>query len=64
MTHEEFQARWEETRSEFPELTESQVVESAENLHTFGYPYEEESERVLDAWAACLGGTSEKYINS
>ena len=61
MHSDEFAARMEALVAEYPELTESQVIEAAENLNTFGYPFEEESDRVLEAFAACLGGTSEQY---
>jgi hypothetical protein len=64
MNTDQFQAKLEALIAEYPELTESQVMEAGQNVDSFGYPYEEESERVLDAWAACLGGTSEQYYGS
>ena len=57
----QFEAKIDALIAEYPELTESQVMEAAQNVDSFGYPYEEESDRVLDAYAACLGGTSEQY---
>ena len=61
MHSNEFQAKWESLIAEYPWLTENQVTEAAENLNTVGYPFDEESDRVLEAFAACLGGTSEQY---
>ena len=61
MHSDEFAARMDALVAEYPWLTENQVIEAAENLSTFGYPFEEESDRVLEAFAACLGGTSEQY---
>jgi hypothetical protein len=60
----QFEAKIDALIAEYPELTESQVMEAAQNVDSFGYPYEEESDRVLDAYAACLGGTSEQYYGS
>lgn len=61
MYSDEFIAKMEALIAEYPHLTENQVIEADENLESFGYPFEEESQRVLDAFAACLGGTSEQY---
>jgi hypothetical protein len=61
MYSDQFEAKIDALIAEYPELTESQVMEAAQNVDSFGYPYEEESDRVLDAYAACLGGTSEQY---
>lgn len=61
MYSDEFQAKFEARIAEFPELTENEVIEASENLDTFGYPFDEESDRVLDAFSACLGGTYEQY---
>ena len=61
MDSNKFQAKWESLIAEYPSLTANQVIEAAENLNTFGYPFDEESDRVLEAFAACLGGTSEQY---
>jgi hypothetical protein len=64
MYTDQFEAKIDALIAEYPELTESQVMEAAQNVDSFGYPYEEESDRVLDAYAACLGGTSEQYYGS
>ena len=61
MYSDQFQAKLEALIAEFPELTENQAIEAAENLDTFGYPFEEESDRVLEAFSACLSGASEQY---
>lgn len=61
MNSDQFEAKWEALIAAYPQLTENQVIEAAENLDTFGYPFDEESDRVLEAFAACLGGTSEQY---
>ncbi len=61
MYSDQFVAKWESLIAEYPCLTANQVTEAAENLDTFGYPFDEESDRVLEAFAACLGGTSEQY---
>jgi hypothetical protein len=64
MNSDQFQAKLEALIAEYSELTESQVMEAAQNVDSFGYPYEEESNRVLEAYAACLGGTYEQYYGS
>ena len=64
MYTDQFEAKIDALIAEYPELTESQVMEAAQNVDSFGYPYEEESDRVLDGYAACLGGTSEQYYGS
>ena len=64
MNTDQFQAKLDALIAEYPELTENQVMEAGQNVDSFGYPYEEESDRVLDAYAACLGGTSEQYYGS
>ena len=61
MYSNEFAAKMDALVAEYPWLTENQITEADENLNTFGYPFDEESDRVLDAFAACLGGTSEQY---
>ena len=61
MYSDQFIAKMEALIAEYPWLTENQVIEADENLQSFGYPFEEESDRVLEAFAACLGGTSEQY---
>ena len=64
MYSNQFQAKLEALIAEYPELTENQVIEADENLESFGYPFEEESDRVLEAFAACLSGTYEQYYGS
>jgi hypothetical protein len=64
MYTDQFEAKIDALIAEYPELTESQLMEAAQNVDSFGYPYEEESDRVLDAYAACLGGTYEQYYGS
>jgi hypothetical protein len=47
MYSDQFQAKIDALIAEYPELTESQLMEAAQNVDSFGYPYEEESDRVL-----------------
>jgi hypothetical protein len=54
MHSDQFQAKLEELIAEYPELTENQVIEADENLESFGYPFEEESDRVLEAFCSLL----------
>jgi hypothetical protein len=56
MHSDQFQAKLEELIAEYPELTESQVMEAAQNVDSFGYPYEEESDH-----AACLEALTQYY---
>ena len=51
-------------RKDYPYFTENQILESAENLdHAFELSLTDPDRVWLDAWAACLEGTSMKYYD-
>ena len=61
MTRDEFDAAWDKLEADYIEsygLTQHQSDKAADNVETFGYPEDEMSQRVLDAWSACLCGES------